>query len=150
MASSSGCAPTGGARYWPAAAAKDGSASPSEVLSLDQRFPRHHRLTARKQFLAVYAEGCRVASTSFTLFGMPNGEQTCRLGITVSRRIGKATRRNRVKRVLREVFRTHRARLAPPLDLVINTRQGIEVRTKVQLEEEFVKSFRRLAGRFER
>jgi ribonuclease P protein component len=41
-----------------------------------------------------------------------------RLGITVTRKIGNAVERNRIKRLVREVFRLHRARLPEGLDLV--------------------------------
>lgn len=41
-----------------------------------------------------------------------------RLGVTVTRKIGNAVARNRIKRLVREVFRLHRARLPEGLDLV--------------------------------
>jgi ribonuclease P protein component len=49
----------------------------------------------------------------------PTGETgPTRLGITVTRKIGNAVARNRIKRLVREVFRLHRARLPEGLDLV--------------------------------
>jgi ribonuclease P protein component len=130
----------------PDVAGKDGSASPHEatVSTPDKRFLRRHRLTARRQFLAVYAEGRRVFSKSFTLFGAPNDTGSCRLGLTVPKRIGKSHRRNRVKRILREVFRTHRAALEPVIDIVVNTRVGIDTRTHAEIEQEFLASVCRL------
>lgn len=47
-----------------------------------------------------------------------NGPLPTRLGITVTRKIGNAVARNRIKRLVREVFRLHRARLPEGLDLV--------------------------------
>jgi len=113
----------------------------------DRRFPRSCRLTTRRQFLTVYAEGRRVASKSFTFFGLPNSAGTCRLGITVTRKVGGAVRRNRIKRRLRDVFRRTRARLAPDLDLVINAHVAIDVSDAAAIEEEFLQTFRRLARR---
>ena len=150
MASSSGCAPREGVGSLPGAAEKDESGSPPEVPSLDQRFSRQYRLTVRRQFLAVYGGGSRVSSSSFTLFGLPNDTDSCRLGLTVSRRVGKASRRNRTKRVLRDVFRSHRSKLQPPLDLVINARPGIHERSSTEIESEFLDSFRKLAARVEK
>ena len=63
-----------------------------------------------------------MGSSSFTLFGLPNDLGHCRLGFTVTRKVGGAVRRNRVKRLLREIFRRHRTRLEPPMDLVVNAR----------------------------
>ena len=124
---------------------RGGSASPSEP---DQRFPRSCRLTARRQFLAVYDMGQRVTSRSFLLFGLPNAVGHARLGITVTRKIGNAVRRNRAKRLLREVFRRNRQRLNPAIDVVVNARPGIEARSYAELEEEFLARFAQLARRF--
>ena len=133
----------------PDVAGKDGRASPHEapVSTHDKRFHRRHRLTARRQFLAVYGEGRRVSSRSFTLFGAPNDSGSCRLGLTVPKRVGKAHRRNRIKRVLRDVFRAHRATLGPAFDLVVNARVGIDTRSHAEIEQEFLESVRRLARR---
>lgn len=49
-----------------------------------------------------------------------------RLGLSVSRRVGGAVERNRWKRLAREVFRRHRARLPVGVDLVVVAHPGIE------------------------
>ena len=81
------------------------------------------------------------------LFGLPNGLDHSRVGITVTRKVGGAVRRNRVKRTLREVFRMHRHQLRPPMDLVVNARTTIVSSSFAGLETEFLQSFRRLARR---
>lgn len=58
-----------------------------------------------------------------------------RLGLVVTRRYGKAVRRNRMKRLLREFFRRHKG-LLPPRDLVIMAKKGAEALTYGQVEEE--------------
>ncbi len=47
-----------------------------------------------------------------------------RLGLVVSRRVGRAHQRNRVKRLLREYFRVRRGCWAAPLDLVVIAKPG--------------------------
>ncbi len=133
---------------WPGVAAKDGSGSLPRLAGFDRRFPRSRRLTARKQFEAVYHAGGRVRSSSFSLFGLPNDKGHCRLGITVTRKLGGAVRRNLVKRRIREVFRRCGHDLQPALDLVVNAHRGIERRTTSELETEFLRSFAALAPRF--
>jgi ribonuclease P protein component len=91
-----------------------------------------------------------VGSASFTLLGLPNGLPACRIGLTVSRKIGSAVRRNRVKRMLREVFRYNRRTLEPPLDLVVLARPGIHERTVAELEAEFAGRFVELARKWSR
>lgn len=88
-------------------------------------------------------------SASFTLYALPNNAGRPRLGLTVSRRIGGAVERNRVKRVLREVFRRNRCVLAAPLDLVVVARSGIEQRSLAELSQEFVRRCKDLARRLD-
>jgi ribonuclease P protein component len=61
-------------------------------------------LTKRADFLAANA-GLRNARAGFVLLTRPNGGQGMRYGITVSKKIGKAVVRNRMKRRLRELLR---------------------------------------------
>jgi ribonuclease P protein component len=63
-----------------------------------------------------------------------------RLGITVSKRIGNAVVRNRVKRLLREVFRLRQADMTPPIDLVVIAKPGAENLTYAQAATEFAKA----------
>lgn len=104
-------------------------------------------MTARRQFLAVHGKGKRVSSSLFTLHGRPNRLAQCRLGITVTRKLGGAVSRNRIKRLVREVFRAHRAQLVPFLDLVVAARPGILSQSKAEIEKEFLKRFHELARR---
>ncbi len=132
----------------PGAAGRDGSASRSDAGAPDRRFPRTCRLTARRQFIAVYEKGRRTGCPYFTLFGLPNSVGHCRLGVTVTRKVGGAVRRNRIKRVLRDIFRRHRLELDPALDLVVNPHAGAHDVDTATLEAEFLARFAALARRF--
>jgi ribonuclease P protein component len=57
------------------------------------------------------------------------------LGLVVTRRLGKAVRRNRVKRLLREFFRRHKS-LLPPQDLIIMAKKGATALSYHQVQEE--------------
>jgi len=69
-----------------------------------------------------------------------------RLGLAVTRRLGKAVQRNRVKRVLREFFRRHRAGL-PAADLVIMAKKGAADLGYHQVEEELSRLLLSRAGK---
>jgi ribonuclease P protein component len=95
----------------------------------------------------VYERGHRVASNSFVLFGLESAVPHSRLGITVTRKCGNAVVRNRMKRLLREVFRRHQETLVPPMDLVVNARAGLEKAKLPDLERELVRGFGELGRR---
>jgi ribonuclease P protein component len=91
----------------------------------DQRFPRTHRLCRREDFLRVQREGTRVHTRHYVIVVLPRSEGGVRrLGITVTRKIAGAVGRNRVKRVLREVFRRNRSVFPPACDLVVIAKSG--------------------------
>ena len=69
--------------------------------------------------------GRRVQADGFViLVADGDGQGRVRLGITVSRRVGKAVVRNRVKRRVREWFRRERAQMQRNLDIVVVARRA--------------------------
>jgi len=86
------------------------------------RFPKGARLIHRRQFQAVFAQGVKTVGPHFVGYAMNGDGEACKLGIAVSRKVGNAVVRNRVKRQVREWFRTHRHLLRPGLQVVIVAR----------------------------
>jgi ribonuclease P protein component len=69
-----------------------------------------------------------------------------RIGLTVSRKVGRAVWRNRVRRVLREFFRLNQAMLGKPLDIVVVPKRSLDPR-RIDLalvEQEFLPALSRL------
>lgn len=62
-------------------------------------------LTKKIQFGLVYDEGRSWAGKELVMKALPNGLDSSRFGLVVSRRLGKAVIRNRVKRRLREIVK---------------------------------------------
>jgi ribonuclease P protein component len=87
-------------------------------------FSKDERLRQRLDFQLVLRRGSRRHTEHFIVVLRPNALQCSRLGITVSRKVGNAVKRNRVKRWLREFFRLHKPRLPASHDLVIIAKQG--------------------------
>jgi ribonuclease P protein component len=88
------------------------------------RFRPCHRLHSAADFERVYRSGTRAGDSLFAVNALANQLGFARLGMSVSTRsVGNAVRRNRVRRIIREVFRARRAEL-PAVDLVVTSRPG--------------------------
>lgn len=84
-----------------------------------------HRLKSGRQFQAVFAARQRLNISSLTIHFSQNNCSYDRLGLAVSKKVGGAVVRNRVKRLIREVFRTNRTSEPPWLDLVVRPQKQI-------------------------
>lgn len=80
------------------------------------RWPKRNRLLVRREFLAFQGSGRKVSGPLFTAWVHRRADHA-RIGLTVTRKVGNAVVRNKVKRRLREAFRRTLHRL-PPVDLV--------------------------------
>ena len=91
------------------------------------RRPKRGRLSRSAEFERVYRQGRSVGNRFLVLYSFPRssaGEPAdgTRLGVSVSRKVGGAVDRNRVKRVLREAFWEEAERLPAGSDYVVVAR----------------------------
>ena len=96
---------------------------------LGHAFPREARLRTRSDFRRVLSRGLRIHTRHIILYALNTTGETCRLGVTVSRKVGNAVVRNRIKRCVREAFRLELQSQDPPFDLVViakNPKAGAE------------------------
>jgi len=79
---------------------------------MSQHLRQVHRLTRKRDFERVYREGALVKDECFRIYVLAKEDPLPRLGLSVSAKLGKAVVRNRLKRLIREWFRTHKGELA--------------------------------------
>lgn len=86
------------------------------------KFPKSQRLGGKLKFAAVFDHGRRFANGPLVVYILKNEIARPRLGISISRRVGTAVKRNRIKRLLREAFRLGKTAAADGFDYVIVVR----------------------------
>ena len=97
------------------------------------RFRPCHRLRSAAEFERVYRMGTRAGDGLFAVNALANQLGFARLGMSVSTKsVGNAVRRNRVRRIIREVFRGRLTAL-PGVDLVVTSRAGAREATRPAL-----------------
>jgi ribonuclease P protein component len=87
--------------------------------------PRRRRLSRSAEFERVYRQGRSKGNRFLVLYAFPReapADDGPRLGLSVSRRVGGAVERNRVKRTLREAFWQEAERLPQGSDYVVVAR----------------------------
>ena len=98
-------------------------------------FPPADRIRKKSEYSAVFSNSRKVADRYFVCYLATQEQQGTKMGLAVSRKVGKAVTRNRVKRYLREFYRTHRPLLSPPCHFVVVARPeaaGLDYATCVQ------------------
>ena len=98
------------------------------VAAGGEGFPRARRVRKRLDYLRIQNQGRRYSTPHMLVFAIPNPEPSegsgpaTRFGVTVSRKVGNAVTRNRVKRWIRESCRRWGPELPHSLDIVVVAR----------------------------
>jgi ribonuclease P protein component len=112
-------------------------------------FPKKDRILKRYEFLEFYASGKAVHSSGFILVYKRGKSEGSRIGITVSRKVGHAVVRNKIKRRVREYYRLRRMAAAKSWDFHVIAKKPAAIlsspQTAAMLEGLFDK-FAKIAG----
>lgn len=114
---------------------------PAEAL------PKDRRLAKRREFVQVYDTGQKQFSRYSVIFFVANGLDRTRIGITATKKAGKANVRNRLKRWTRETYRRHREPLgidAQSLDIVVNVKPSAAQSSFEDFSRDLVRGLERI------
>ena len=90
-------------------------------------FTKADRILKRREFIALGESGRRIQNEHFIANFSPNQLGRSRIGITVTKKVGPAVKRNRIKRLVREYFRLSRHQLTGHWDInIIAKRQAAD------------------------
>lgn len=114
--------------------------------------PKLGTLRTAAEYRAVYGKGQRFHSPYFSAFILPTATNEARLGLTATRKVGKAVVRNRCKRRMREVFRHHQSEslYGVGYDLVINAKTELAIAEISLIAQAFQQTLQRFHSFLER
>jgi ribonuclease P protein component len=119
--------------------------------AMSNAFGKSRRLRRRGEFQKVFDTGQRMRGRFLTLLMARTAEaKGPRLGIVASRKLGDSVRRNRAKRLIREVFRQNLDPAHGNLDIVVIPRSELFDATYASLENDYRTVFARCAARLEK
>ncbi len=108
------------------------------------KFRPAERIRRRAEFKQVYERGIRVHSRYSTVFLLPNERGIGRLGIAATKKLGGAVKRNRAKRLIREIFR--RNKIASGFDIVVIPKRELLDASLTVLEADYRTLIERRVG----
>lgn len=114
-----------------------------------EALPKPKRLAKRREFLRVYETGRKLFSRFTVLFVAASDTPHSRLGVTATKKLGKANVRNRLKRWTREVYRRQREPLALDerrLDIVVNIKPNAAEASFDAYRDDLTRALRRVGG----
>jgi ribonuclease P protein component len=81
---------------------------------------RKNRLQKNEEFQVVFKQGTSVANRQFVIYSLKKKEQDAfRVGVSVSKKMGNAVTRNRLRRTIKEAVRLRADEIKPGLDFII-------------------------------
>ncbi|HEX8411093.1 MAG TPA: ribonuclease P protein component [Thermoanaerobaculia bacterium] len=110
---------------------------------------KDRRLAKRREFVRVYDSGQKVFSRFAVLFFLANDLPHSRVGITVTKKVGKAHVRNRLKRWTREIYRRQREPLgldSQSLDIVVNVKPNAAAASFADYSRDFERVLERVVS----
>ena len=101
-------------------------------------------LKQNHEFRRLYSKGKSAVSPYFVVYCRRTNRPLSRLGITTGVKLGNAVKRNRARRRIRELYRTHEHRLLAGYDIVVVARTRAIYGRYAELKRSFVQQMKKL------
>lgn len=101
-------------------------------------------LKKNHEFMRVYKKGRFYVGKYITLYTLQNYIDKNRLGITVSKKVGKSVKRNRIRRLVRENYRLYEGQVNKSFDIVFVVRSSEDMPGFFEIKKEMKYLFRKL------
>jgi ribonuclease P protein component len=108
--------------------------------------PKQHRLLRSRDFARVRRRGRSASGPLFAVYVLPVRSSDIRVGFSVSKKVGKAVVRNRVKRRLREAVRRELPSLRTGMDVVVIARPAAAVASYWEIADAVSAALRRVGA----
>ena len=99
----------------------------------DLSVEKAYRIKRNSEFQKIYKKGKSVANRQFVVYTLNNEYEHFRLGISVSKKIGNAVTRNRIKRAIRENFKVHKQDMISK-DIIVIARQPAKNMSTLEIQ----------------
>ena len=119
------------------------------TLARSQRLEKRERIASRRDFLSIYEKGIKVFGRFVVAFSVPNELTYSRLGITATKKLGKANRRNLAKRWIREVYRVEKEKVGlttVSADVVVNVKPNAATASFEEFRADLLRCLTRTAS----
>lgn len=107
-------------------------------------FPKNERLLKRGSFLKLSRFGRKIHTRYFIAAMLDAETDRTRIGITVSKKVGNAVERTRIKRIIREYYRKNRDAISGNRDINIIARKYVASRSNGEVRDELGKLFKKI------
>ncbi len=114
---------------------------------MDHSFKKTDRILKRNEFIRLSKFGRKLHSEYFIILYAPGQYERSRLGITVTRKVGNAVKRNRIKRLIREYFRLNRHLLSGYWDINVIAKKEAADLSAQKIFESLCNVFERISNR---
>lgn len=110
-------------------------------------FGYHEKIREKKDFDNLFATGKKSVSNLFVIYACQNNLEFNRLAISIKRHISKAVDRNRMRRIIREIFRLNKKNIFEKQknDILIISRKNFSEYNYSQIKEELLLTCQKLS-----